>query len=144
MALPAPEPGLVIRYNYLWLREAERGRDGAAKGRPCAVVTAVRRSGDRVVVSVVPITHAPPHARTPAIPLPNSVKRVLGLDDEPSWIIVDEANTFEWPGPDLEPIDQQSRAMSYGRLPKPVITALLHAVLGHIHAGRLRTIKRTE
>ncbi len=30
MSLPKPEPGLVIRYSYLWLREHRAGRDDEA------------------------------------------------------------------------------------------------------------------
>lgn len=41
MTLPVPEPGLVIRYAYLWDREAREGRDEGSKDRPCAIVLVV-------------------------------------------------------------------------------------------------------
>ena len=42
MSLPAPQPGLVIRYAYLWAREHDRGAEDGAKDRPCAIVAARR------------------------------------------------------------------------------------------------------
>jgi hypothetical protein len=44
--LPEPEPGLVIRYSNLWLREHREGREEGTKDRPCAIVLASRRYGD--------------------------------------------------------------------------------------------------
>ena len=32
------------------------------------------------------------------------LKAHLGLDDQPSWIILTETNDFLWPGPDIRPI----------------------------------------
>ena len=37
---PAPEPGLIIRYAYLWRSEAFQGEEEGRKDRPCAVVLA--------------------------------------------------------------------------------------------------------
>jgi hypothetical protein len=58
---PKPEPGLVIRYSFLWSEEANAGREDGVKDRPCAIVVVVRRP-DRVktLVRVLPITHHPP------------------------------------------------------------------------------------
>ncbi|MDE0718896.1 MAG: hypothetical protein OXH64_13265 [Rhodospirillaceae bacterium] len=39
MALPDPEPGLVVRYDYLWTHEAAAGRD-QGKTRPACLVAA--------------------------------------------------------------------------------------------------------
>ncbi len=36
MAIPDPEIGLVIHFNYLWKREHEIGRENARYARPCA------------------------------------------------------------------------------------------------------------
>lgn len=43
MSLPRPQPGLVIRYAYLWKREYDQGRDEGSKDRPCAIVMTVPR-----------------------------------------------------------------------------------------------------
>jgi len=57
---PAPQPGLVVRYSYLWKREAEAGREEGVKARPCAVVIAVETEPGRTRVIVLPVTHAAP------------------------------------------------------------------------------------
>ena len=41
MTWPAPQPGLVVRFSYLWKREADAGREEGVKDRPCAVVIAI-------------------------------------------------------------------------------------------------------
>ena len=93
MALPrAPFPGLIARYAFLWSDEARQGRSEARKDRPCVVVVAVRRESDaRVRVRVLPITHLPQHPDR-AVALPAKLKRHLGLDDDASWIVPEEAN----------------------------------------------------
>ena len=40
MTLPVPLPGLVIRYSFLWSREARAGATEGRKDRPCAIVVA--------------------------------------------------------------------------------------------------------
>ena len=51
MSLPEPEPGLVIRYSYLWRREQRKGREEGAKDRSCAIVlTAEDHDGEKLVV----------------------------------------------------------------------------------------------
>lgn len=120
MALPrAPFPGLIVRYAFLWSDEARQGRMEARKDRPCVVVIAVRQESDsRFRVRVLPITHAP-QGTDRAIALPAKVKRHLGLDEDASWIVLDEANEFIWPGVDLRPISRAKPGVwSYGVLPQ--------------------------
>lgn len=81
MALPKPQLGLVISYAYLWHHEHRVGEDEGRKNRPCVIVRAVGHRKDGLVVTVVPITHAPPTKDVAAIELPAAVKRHLGLDD---------------------------------------------------------------
>jgi hypothetical protein len=113
-----PFPGLVVRYAFLWSDEARQGRTEARKDRPCVVVVAVRREGAHGIrVRVVPITHAP-HGEDRAVALPPKVRRHLGMDDDASWIVLDEANEFVWPGVDLRPISRvRPGVWSYGVLP---------------------------
>lgn len=101
MTWPAPQPGLVVRYSYLWKREAEAGRDEGVKDRPCAIVVAIEGGADHTRVLVLPVTHAPPQLLDEGIEIPQPTKLRLGLDSERSWIMVSEANDFIWPGPDL-------------------------------------------
>lgn len=68
MAIPDPEPGLVVHFNYLWSREYDRGREEARYPRPCAVVLSYRRAADRSIsVLLAPITHSEPVAGSRAI-----------------------------------------------------------------------------
>ena len=60
MSLPKPEPGLVIRYSYLWLREYRAGRQEGSKDRPCAIILALQADENGEQVLVVPVTHSRP------------------------------------------------------------------------------------
>jgi hypothetical protein len=144
VALPPPEPGLVIRYSYLWRHEHNRGREGGAKDRPCAIVLAARKASGDIVTYVAPITHRRPADATRGIALPARLRRHLGLDQLPSWIIVDEVNRFVWPGPDLQPIPGTRPArFSYGYLPDDVFRQVVEAMDTARHAGRLAVIGRS-
>jgi hypothetical protein len=116
---PAPQPGLVIRYSYLWESEARRGHEEGAKDRPCAVILVLLRQGEEhPIVRVLPITHTPPGDAADALEIPRPTKDRLGLDGERSWVVLTEANDFIWPGPDLRPIPASDPStVSYGFLP---------------------------
>jgi hypothetical protein len=60
-------------------------------------------------VTVLPITHSAPHNPASAIEIPLPIKRHLGLDDDPSWIVVDEGNEFLWLGYDLRKLPHSDR-----------------------------------
>ena len=134
MPLPkTPVPGMIVRYSFLWSSEAAAGATEGRKDRPCVLVTAVRRSVDgRFRVRVLPITHA---ATEPArsVAIPPRVKRHLGLDDDASWIVLDEVNEFVWPGVDLRPISRSKPGVwTFGILPSEIfdeIRTKLAAVL---------------
>ena len=145
MALPAAQPGLVIAYAYLWAREHRQGAEEGLKDRPCAIVAARQLIEGREVVTVVPITHSPPIDPADAIGLPVAVKRHLGMDDIPSWIIVTETNDFLWPGPDLRHVPRKRPASYvYGMLPPKLFNQLRDRILqAHLHR-KLTTIPRTE
>jgi hypothetical protein len=144
MALPRPEPGLVISYAYLWRHEHRRGREEGVKARPCAVVLATSGEGD-IVVTVAPITHRPSGDPATAVVLTAKVKRHLGLDSEPSWIVTDEVNRFIWPGPDLRPVSRaQPTRFHYGFLPEDVFNALRRKMIALYRAHRLVVTPRSE
>lgn len=141
MAIPDPEAGLVIRFNYLWKREHELGRDNARHPRPCAIVLPHRRASDGLtMVLVAPITHSEPDADTQAVELPPRVKQHLGLDDARSWVVVDEVNEFAWPGFDLAP--NPGGEIAYGHLPSKLYEKIRLRVLECAQAGALgRTVR---
>jgi len=119
-ALPRPTAGLVIGYSYLWEAEYRAGREEGTKDRPCTVVIATRTEDGDIVVTVAPVTHAPPARIQDGLELPAEMKRVLGLDAERSWLICSELNRFVWPGPDLRPISRRAPGnFVYGMLPSP-------------------------
>lgn len=131
MNLPPPKRGDVIRYAYLWADEYRRGREEASKDRPAIVLAiAVRQSDGQIQILALAITHTPPKDPLDAVPLPQAVKRRLGLDQEQSWIVTTEANAFIWPGPDLRPIpDRDPPSVIYGRLPDKLLQAVAHSYL---------------
>jgi hypothetical protein len=100
---------MVIRYAYLWQSEHDAGREDGVKDRPCAIVvsvvpeTASQTPAGRKKITILPITHSLPTDESLAIEIPDVVKRRLGLDWQRSWIVISEANVFDWPGPDLRP-----------------------------------------
>lgn len=138
MPIPAPQPGLVIRYSYLWRDEARRGQEEGAKDRPCAVILTVQGEDDHTDVAVLPIMHTPPRASDDAIEIPSATKRRLGLDDAPSWIVTTEANIFAWPGPDVRPARSDGE-YAYGYLPAGLTRAIIAAFQKHRKA-----VRRTE
>jgi hypothetical protein len=116
---------MIVRYSFLWSSEAKQGATEGRKDRPCVVVTAVRRVADgRFRVRVLPTTHRPTEpSRSVAIPL--KVKRHLGLDSDASWIVLDEANEFVWPGVDLRPISRSKPGVwTFGVIPAEIFDAV--------------------
>lgn len=139
MTFPAPRPGLVIRYSFLWSHEKDAGADEGAKDRPCAIVVATRVDpGGDVRALVAPITHTPPDDPGDSLAIPADVARKLGLDGERHWLRLDELNRFSWPGFDLRPIPGAPGRYDYGMLPRPLFEALRQGIL-----DRHRT-KRTQ
>lgn len=145
MTWPIPQPGLVIRYSYLWTREARAGREEGVKDRPCAIVLAVADAQDRMRVIVLPITHTAPQLPDEGIELPQPTKARLGLDNERSWIVITEGNDFIWPGPDLRPgAGQGPESVAYGFLPPRLFQAIRDRFLARAQMGQASITMRTE
>jgi hypothetical protein len=143
LPLPSPHPGLVISYSYLWQDEHRLGAEEGRKNRPCAIVLAQQMIDDICIVSAVPITHTPPANAVDAIAIPPVLKRHLGLDDDPSWIVVAELNQFVWPGPDLRPIPGTSDRFDYGVLPPRFFQQLREALFHRLRTKTLGVVPRT-
>lgn len=141
MSWPVPQPGLVVRYSYLWDSEARAGREEGVKDRPCAIVMVVTEEGKRPRVRVLPVTHTPPHDAADAVEIPQVTKNRLGLDSERSWIVLTEANDFYWPGPDLRMLPGRgSESCAYGFLPPRFFTH----VVERLRLRRQALIGRTD
>lgn len=145
MSWPPPLPGLVIRYSYLWAREAASGREEGIKDRPCAIVLVLLRDAEGPLVRVLPVTHSAPSDPSHALEIPPATKRRLGLDGERSWVVLTEANDFVWPGPDLR-IAQNSEPSSaaYGMLPPRFMQVLRERLIERWRAVRPTVVGRSR
>lgn len=145
MAAPIrPEPGLVIRFDFVFHMDSERGRE-SGKDRPTAIVIALSRKDDEGQnVILAPITHSPPSPTETAVPLPAAVARRLGLDDQPMWIKPSELNRLPWLDNrlpvGLTPL--KSGQWSYGYLPPDLYARLKQAVLDEVKARRANITDR--
>jgi hypothetical protein len=102
VSFPEPKPGLVVHCDYLWTDEAARGQDLGNDHPACLVAASDGAMRPRYVV-LLPIRHTPPSGDTVGIDIPAKVKQAIGFDDAPSWVIVSEHNTDEWPNSGLSP-----------------------------------------
>ncbi len=145
MTWPVPQVGQIIRYAYLWKREAEAGLEEGRKDRPAVIVVAQRREGDDIRVVVAPITHTPPTDPGDALEVPHATCRRVGLDGERQWIVVSELNSFLWPGPDLRPLAGQGTAsVIMGLLPAKLSAMLNERLQARIVQRRIAITARGE
>ena len=139
MALPDPKLGLIVRYDYLWSREAATGRE---KERPtCLVAASDSLTRPRYVV-LLPITHSPPDSGTVGIEIPAKVKKAIGLDDAPSWVIVSEYNVDEWPNAGLVPIPGRPGTFSYGFIPPGLFAQIKTKFLELARQSKTSVVRR--
>jgi hypothetical protein len=132
---------LVIRYDYLWSREAVAGRDHS-KDRPACLVAASDSTATPRFVVILPITHAPPSGDTVGIEIPLRVRQAIGLDDAPSWVIVSEHNVDEWPNSGLSAIPGRPGIFSYGFIPPILFQRIKAKFLELVEQGRLGGVRR--
>ncbi len=136
MAHPKPEVGLVLGYNYLWYFEECQGHSEGLKNRPCTIILSIL-DGDDQIVTVLPITHSEPKNSAEGIEIPLNTKIRLGLDDDRSWIILNESNKFIWPGFDLRPAkNKSSNQIDYGIIPPEFFKELKIKLLAYLKEGK--------
>lgn len=93
MSFEALRTGAVIRFPYLWSREAERGETEGRKFRPVAVGVRIPKPKGEDVVVLFPITSQEPPKSRFAAEIPDMEKHRAGLDKTIRlWIILDEYN----------------------------------------------------
>jgi hypothetical protein len=127
MPLPTPEPGLVIRYQFLWSHEFDGGDEEGETIRPCLILSAKQLGNGATTVRVVPITHRPP--TNPASEIPPAVRKHLGLDEAPSWIILTELNEFIWPGRYVFQIPGTLDRFDHGVVPPMLLKRVVASIL---------------
>jgi hypothetical protein len=129
--LDPPKPGAVIRYAYLFQHESRAGKLDAGKDRPALVMTlATIKNGGATHVLVAAITHTP-QSDTDGLEISAAVKAKLGLDSDRSWILLTEANSFRWPGPDIRPVPGRGDTYLYGSVPRPLLRRAVRLFLSN-------------
>jgi hypothetical protein len=116
VTFPDPKPGLVVRFDYLWSCEHAAGRT-QGKDRPACLVAGSDNPTRPRLVILLPITPTPPAEGAIGVDIPLGVKRAIGLDDAPSWVIITDYNVDEWPSRGLSPIPGRAAAFAYGFIP---------------------------
>ena len=147
MKFPAPVPGLVIRYAFLWKEDHDRGRYEASKDRPCAIVLSARRKDSEAIqVVVAPITHAEPKPddASTSLEMPAAVARELGLDGNRHWVRLTQLNRFVWPGFDLRPRPDDPSRIDYGLLPEAFFEKIRAAILAEDRKRKLAVTSRDD
>ncbi|TCU11693.1 hypothetical protein [Rhizobium sullae] len=86
------EPGQIVRYFYLWKRQAATGEESGRKARPVCVV--VRTAAAPGAVFLFPITSQLPDTERLSLAISQMECRRAGLDF-PCWIVLDEYNRVE-------------------------------------------------
>jgi hypothetical protein len=85
--------GAVIRFPYLWSREAALGETEGRKFRPVAVAVRIPKSKGEDVLVLFPITSHEPERGRFAAEIPETENRRPGLDGTIRlWIVLDEYN----------------------------------------------------
>ena len=141
MALPEPEPGLVVRYDCLWTREAAAG-DDQGKDRPAGLVAASDSVAMPHFVVILPITHMAPAGDTVGIEIPPKVRHALSFDEAPSWVIVSEHNVDAWPNAGLTPILGRPGVFGYGFIPPRMFARIKAKFLELSGQGRGAGVRR--
>ena len=93
MSFEALRTGAVIRFPYLWAREAARGETEGRKTRPAAVGVRIPKPNGEDMLVLFPITSQEPERGRFAAEIPDTEKRRAGLDGAIRlWIVLDEYN----------------------------------------------------
>ena len=137
---------MVIRYSYLWQREHERGQEEGVKDRPCAIILVVKVTQECRLVTVLPITHTPPTYGSLALEISYPTKQRLGLDAQRSWVVLNEANQFVWPGYDLrmKAPGGSPESVVIGPLPRALFRDIRGKFADAVEARLARIVRRTE
>ena len=141
MALPEPKPGLVVRYDYLWSREAAVGRD-QGKDRPSCLVAASDFTITPRFVVILPITHTAPAGDVVGVEISPRVCQAIGLDEARSWVIVSEHNVDEWPNGGLAPIPGKRGKFDCGFVPPGLFAQIKAKFLELSEQGRGTGVRR--
>jgi hypothetical protein len=141
MALPEPKPGLLIRYDYLWTREAAAGKQ-QSKDRPACLVAASDSTVAPRFVVILPITHSAPTGDTVGMEIPPKVAQALGLDEARNWVVVSDHNVDEWPNAGIAPLPGRPDIFSYGFIPPRLFAQIKAKFLELSEQGQPARLRR--
>jgi hypothetical protein len=74
--------------------------------------------------------------------VPAAVRRAIGLDDAPCWVIVSEHNVDEWPNAGLQHLPGKPRVFSYGFIPPGLFARIKAKFLELALAGGSTGVRR--
>jgi glycerol-3-phosphate O-acyltransferase len=132
---PVLRAGAVFQYAYLWRREFLAGQPEARKDRPAlAMAVAICDKDGRSHVMALPVTHSAPQNPDHGVQLPPATKRLLGLDDAPSWVITTEAVRFAWPGLDVRQAPNRTSPI-YGFVSSQLLKSIVQSYLRNRQFG---------
>ncbi|HWA89199.1 MAG TPA: hypothetical protein VG889_04145 [Rhizomicrobium sp.] len=131
----------MIRYDYLWQREAASARP-SGKEPPACLVATLDDEADPQLVLILPITHARPSGGTIGVEIPPAVAHHLGLDDARSWIVISEANVDFWPNAGLAPVAGKRGAYAYGLVPPALFERVRSRFLTLLAERRAKLVRR--
>ncbi|MBZ9660887.1 hypothetical protein LB523_17720 [Mesorhizobium sp. ESP-6-4] len=83
------KPGDLLRYYYLWARQADAGEESGRKARPVCIV--VRTPTTPAALFLFPLTSQQPDATRTYIAI-SEIECRRGGFDFPSWLILDQYN----------------------------------------------------
>jgi hypothetical protein len=86
------KPGDLLRYYYLWARQADAGEESGRKARPVCIV--VRTPATPAALFLFPLTSQKPDRSRTHVAVSEIECRRGGLDF-PSWLILDEYNRVQ-------------------------------------------------
>jgi hypothetical protein len=136
--------GAVFRYSYLWHSEHLAGQPEASKERPVlALAVAVGDKDGRTHVLALPVTHSPPKLEHHGVRLPDATKRLLGLDELPSWVVTTESVRFAWPGHDVRTAPGRSSAV-YGTISSALLRAVAQSYVSNRNTGEAVSFDRYD
>lgn len=93
MSFDQIQTACVIRYAYLWVREARSGETEGRKDRPVVVGIRYPMANGEDLLILLPITTQSPQPGRFAVEIPEIEKRRAGLDGAARlWLIFDEYN----------------------------------------------------
>jgi hypothetical protein len=126
------EPGDVVRFNYLWSREAAKGEESGRKSRPSCVIVRTQSS-----YFILPITSQRPPRDGVAIEIPEMECKRARLSP-PCWIILDEYNRVGREQlHDFESLEPQ------GRLGRAFVIRIATVLKATAEEARLKSVQRS-